>query len=78
MKTNSLWKLHYRNICCHTTDARLHTRLLSMAGAFLANVYFRNQKRIAWDIDIPSDKIKIAEKLLGVKCATGDVCTDVR
>jgi hypothetical protein len=74
---NAIWRLHFRAVRCHTADQKTHTRLLAMAGAILANVHFVGRRRTAWDIDLPADKIRIAERLLGVVCDESSTCHEV-
>jgi hypothetical protein len=69
MAKNRLWKIDTFTARAHTQDQRTHTRLLNLKGAALANTYFRpDRKLFAWDIDIPFDGIRHAERILGAKC----------
>ena len=67
---NEIWMIDHKTIRCHTTIERLKGKLSNYTGAIVTNVYFKHERRTAWDIDISIEKRAAAEKLLRCKTQT--------
>lgn len=78
MAKDAIWRLHFRTVRCHTEKTTIKTQLLAFAGAGLANTYYWHEKAFAWDVDVPSDSVKKAERAMGVKCDHTTSCLEVR
>lgn len=71
---NKLWRLDYRTIRAHIIDQKTRKHLLRLKDAIPVSIYSRKSdgEVIGWDIDLPLEKTKFLEKILGVKCDCSD------
>jgi hypothetical protein len=72
MANNRIWKIDYKTIRAHTDDQKSHTKLLHMAGSVLSNTYFKNERIVGWDIDLPIYNSKNAERILQTTLEVSD------
>ncbi len=75
-----IWKLCYNTIRCHIESKGLRTRLLKMRDSEIVNTHFdaHSGKTIGWDVDVPLDRVKIAERMLRTTCDHSTSCPEVR
>lgn len=75
---NAIWQVDYSRVFAQTHVERLKGRLLRLNGTRLSSVFFKGERRIGWVVEVPADRTRKAEQILGVKCDRSTSCTEVR
>ena len=84
MAANAIWRLDYKWCRCYTERKGLSTQVRKLKGARgPVNTYYagalQGMPRVfAWDVDVPADRVGIAENILRVQCDHSTSCKDVR